>query len=131
MTHPAVHTDRAPKAIGPYSQAKTVELGGGRRLIFSAGQLGLDPATGQFAPGGVEGQTDQALKNLTAVLEAAGAGWEHVVKTVIFLADMKDFGVVNPIYGKRVADPPPARSTVAVKELPMGGLVEIEVVAVV
>ncbi len=131
MTHPAVHTDRAPKAIGPYSQAKTVDLGGGRRLIFSAGQLGLNPATGQFAPGGVEEQTRQALKNLTAVLEAAGAGWEHVVKTVIFMADMKDFGVVNPIYGECVPDPPPARSTVAVKELPMEGLIEIEVVAVV
>jgi 2-iminobutanoate/2-iminopropanoate deaminase len=131
MIHPAVHTDRAPKAIGPYSQAKTVDLGGGRRLIFSAGQLGLDPATGRFAPGGVEEQTRQALKNLTAVLEAAGAGWEHVVKTVIFMADMKDFGVVNPIYGEYVPDPPPARSTVAVKELPMAGLIEIEVVAVV
>ena len=131
MTHAAVKTDRAPQAIGPYSQARVVEIGHGQRMVFTAGQLGLVPATGQLAEGGVEAQTRQALDNLTAVLEAAGAGWEQVVKTVIFLADMSDFGQVNPVYGEYVADPPPARSTVAVKDLPLGGLVEIEVVAVV
>ncbi|HEC23498.1 MAG TPA: RidA family protein [Chloroflexi bacterium] len=120
-----VESEGAPAAVGPYSQA--VRAGD---LIFCAGQLGLDPATGQFASEDVQGQTRRALQNLSAVLEAAGSDLAHVVKTTVFLADMGDFKAMNEVYATFFGDVPPARSTVAVKELPLGGLVEIEAIAV-
>jgi len=119
----AVLTDAAPAAIGPYSQA--VHAGG---LIFTAGQVGADPQTGALADG-VGAQADRALGNLAAVLAAAGSGLDRVVKTVIFLVNMDDFVTVNEVYARHLAAPYPARSTVAVKALPKGALVEIEVVA--
>jgi len=131
MKNRAVSTEDAPAAIGPYSQAVIVDLGGNRKLIYSAGQIALDPATMEVVEGGIEAQTRQVLENLTAVLAESGATWEDVVKTTIFLADMSDFAEVNALYGEVVSDPPPARSTVAVKELPKGVLIEIEVVAAV
>jgi 2-iminobutanoate/2-iminopropanoate deaminase len=123
MTRQAVSTTGAPAAIGPYSQGI-----GADGLVFCSGQLGLDPATGTLVEG-VEAQADRALRNLGAVLDAAGLTWADVLKTTIFLADMDDFGTVNAVYGTYMPDPPPARSTVAVKTLPKGGLVEIEAIA--
>lgn len=120
-----ISTAAAPAAIGPYSQANVTG-----DFVFTAGQLGLDPETGSFAPGGVQGQTRRALQNISGVLDAAGTDMSHVVKTTVFLADMADFKAMNEIYGEFFSEPYPARSTVAVKELPLGGLVEIDVVAV-
>ncbi len=120
-----IATTAAPAAIGPYSQA----IRGGR-LIFCSGQLGLDPATGELAAG-VEQQAEQALSNLRAVLGAAGATMDDVVKTTIFLADMADFAAVNAIYARHFGEPFPARSTVAVAGLPRGGRVEVEATALV
>ena len=125
MERKVVHTDRAPAAIGPYSQA--IRAG---EIVFTAGQLGIDPATGKLRDG-VEAQTRQALENLKAVLEAAGSGLDMAVKTTIYLADIADFPKVNAIYGEFFGDEPPARSTVQVAALPAGGLVEIDVVALV
>jgi len=119
----AAQTDAAPAAIGPYSQA--IRAG---RLIFSAGQVGADPETGALADG-VAAQADRALRNLAAVLAAAGSGLDRVVKSVIFLVNIDDFVAVNEVYARHLAPPYPARSTVAVKALPKGALVEIEVVA--
>jgi 2-iminobutanoate/2-iminopropanoate deaminase len=120
----AVATQAAPAALGPYSQAvKTA------RLVFASGQLGIDPATGKLCEG-LEAQTRQVLANLEAVLAAAGARMADVVKTTIFLQDMRDFATVNGIYGAAFPAPPPARSTVQVAALPLGGLVEIEAIAV-
>jgi len=119
-------TPNAPQAVGPYSQG--IQAGG---FIFTAGQLGLDPASGAFAGEDITAQTRQALRNLQAVLEAAGSGLDGVVKTTIFVVDMGDFKTVNAIYAEFFADEPPARSTVQVAALPLGGLVEIEMVAVV
>lgn len=124
MPRIAISTAQAPAAIGPYSQA--IRSDG---FLFCSGQLGLDPATGDFVAGGVEAQAEQALRNLGAVLEAAGLTFGDVVKTTIFLADMGDFAAVNGVYGRFVTDPPPARSTVAVAALPKGGRVEIEATA--
>ena len=118
-------TPNAPQAVGPYSQG--IQAGG---FIFTAGQLGLDPASGAFAGEDITAQTRQALRNLQAVLEAAGSGLDGVVKTTIFVVDMGDFKTVNAIYAEFFADEPPARSTVQVAALPLGGLVEIEMVAV-
>ena len=118
-----IQTDAAPGAIGPYNQA--IAAAG---LVFAAGQVGLDPATRQLREG-VKAQADQAVANVRAVLEAAGSGLERVVKATIFLADMGDFTTVNEAYGQAMVEPFPARSTVAVKELPLGALVEIEVIA--
>lgn len=121
-----IQTDRAPAALGPYSQG----IRGGD-YVFCAGQVGLDPATGRLVPGGVEDQTRRALQNLSAVLEAAGTDLAHVVKTTVFLADMADFNGMNGAYAAFFTATPPARSTVAVKGLPLlGALVEIEAVAV-
>lgn len=120
-----VMTNAAPAAIGPYSQAI---LAGG--LVFTAGQVGLDPASGELASG-VAAQTDRALRNLSAILDAAGTSLERVVKTTIFLADMADFAAVNEVYASHFSTPYPARSTVAVKTLPKEALVEIEAVALV
>ncbi|MEP6680448.1 MAG: Rid family detoxifying hydrolase [Chloroflexota bacterium] len=118
-----VQTDSAPGAIGPYSQA-IVAAG----LVFAAGQVGLDPATRQLREG-VEAQAEQAVANLRSVLEAAGSGLERVVKATIFLSDMGDFAAINEVYARAMIEPFPARSTVAVKQLPAGALVEIEVIA--
>ena len=117
-------TDKAPKAIGPYTVANRVE-----NLVFSAGQLGLDPATMELVPGGIEAETRQALTNLKHVLDAAGSSLDKVVKTTVFLRDMGDFSKMNAIYGEFFPKDPPARSTVQVAALPRGGAVEIEVVA--
>ena len=118
-----VHSAGAPAAIGPYSQAIAIP-----GAVYCSGQLGLDPATGDLAEG-VEAQAERALRNLAAVLDAAGATMADVVKTTIFLTDMNDFAAVNGIYARFVPDPPPARSTVAVAALPKGAKVEIEAIA--
>jgi 2-iminobutanoate/2-iminopropanoate deaminase len=119
----AVSSSNAPAAIGPYSQAIVAD-----GTVYCAGQIGLDPATGGLAEG-LEAQAERALRNLTAVLDAAGATLADVVKTTIFLADMGDFAAVNAIYATFMPDPPPARSTVAVSGLPKGAMVEIEAIA--
>ena len=124
MPRTAISTPHAPAAIGPYSQAIRAD-----GYLFCSGQLGLDPATGDFVAGDVGAQAEQALRNLGAVLEAAGLTFGDVVKTTIFLADMADFVAVNGVYEPFVTDPPPARSTVAVAALPKGGRVEIEAIA--
>ena len=123
MTRQAISTSGAPAALGPYSQG--IVSGD---LVFCAGQLGLDPATGDLAEG-VEAQAERALRNLEAVLDAAGCSWADVVKTTIFLADIGTFAAVNAVYATFMADPAPARSTFAVGSLPKGGLVEIEAIA--
>ena len=117
-----VKTDKAPEAIGPYSQA--IRVGD---WLFTAGQIGIDPETQKLVEG-LEGQVNQAIKNLIAVIESEGGTVQNVVKTTLFLANMADFGKVNAIYGEFFKDPYPARSTVAVKELPKGALFEIEAV---
>ncbi|MGC9469173.1 MAG: RidA family protein [Anaerolineae bacterium] len=123
-----VHTPNAPAAVGPYSQA--IKISG---LVYTAGQLGIDPATGSFAGSDVVAQTRQAMQNLKAVLEAAGSGVKDIIKTTIFVTDLGDFKAVNAAYGEFLeaegVSGPPARSTVEVSALPLGGLVEIEVVA--
>ena len=124
MPRTAISTTHAPGAIGPYSQA--IHAGG---FVFCAGQLGLDPATGDLVAGDVAAQAEQSLRNLAAVLEAAGLTSNDVGKTTIFLADIADFAAVNAVYGRFVTDPPPARSTVAAAALPKGGRVEIEAIA--
>lgn len=125
MNREAIATQAAPAAVGPYSQAIKTET-----LIFASGQLGLDPSTGKLQEG-IEAQTRQVLANLTAVLAAAGASMADVVKTTIFLVDISQFVTVNAIYATAFASPPPARSTVQVAALPLGGLVEIEAIALV
>ena len=119
----AVHTEAAPSAIGPYSQA--VRAGG---LVFTAGQVGAEPSSGDLVDG-VAAQADQALRNLAAVLTAAGTGFDQVVKTTIFLVDLGDFAAVNEAYARYLSPPYPARSTIQVAGLPKGALVEIEMVA--
>ena len=121
----AIHTTKAPAAIGPYSQA--VDSGAG--LVFVSGQLPIDPATGAFPEGGVAEQTRQSLLNAQAILRAAGLELTDVVKTTVFLADMGDFAAMNAVYATFFAEPFPARSAVAVKTLPKGALVEIECIA--
>jgi 2-iminobutanoate/2-iminopropanoate deaminase len=125
----AVTTVGAPKAIGPYSQAVVWTGGGG--LVFCSGQVALDPASGDLTGASdVRAQARRAMENLKAVLEAAGSGFDKVVKTTIFLADMGDFAAVNEVYGSYFAAEPPARSTVQVAALPRGALVEIEAIAI-
>jgi len=119
-----VKTDRAPGAIGPYSQA--IKAGG---FVFLSGQIPIDPGTGQFVAGGVAEQTEQVLKNLSAVLEASGSSLARVVKTTVFLADMSDFAAMNEVYGRFFTNEPPARATVAAAGLPRDARVEIELVA--
>ena len=121
-----VQTEGAPAAIGPYSQA--IKVGG---FVFLSGQIPTDPKTGEFVEGGIREQTEQVLKNLSAVLTASGSSLEHVVKTTVFLADMKDFSLMNEVYGKFFTDVPPARATVAAAGLPRDARVEIEAIAVV
>ena len=124
MTRQAVSTNGAPAAIGPYSQG----IASGD-LVFCSGQLGLDPTTGNMVEGGVEAQTERALRNLGAVLDAAGVEMADIVKTTLFLANIDDFAAVNAIYATFMPDPPPARSTFAVSALPKGGLIEVEAIA--
>ena len=124
MTLDVVATAGAPKAIGPYSQA--IAAGD---LIFTAGQVALDPSTGELVAGGIADQTTRALENLRAVLAAAGSSLSQVIKTTVFLVDMADFAQMNEVYGRFFGDHRPARSTVAVAGLPRGALVEIEVIA--
>ncbi|GIV02300.1 MAG: reactive intermediate/imine deaminase [Fimbriimonadales bacterium] len=126
MERKVIQTDKAPAAIGPYSQAIEVS---GSRMLFISGQLGLLP-NGEFAGPSVEEQARQAMKNLLAILDAAGMGPENVVRTTIFLKDLNDFAAVNQIYGEHIGDPPPARATVQVSRLPKDGLVEIDAIAV-
>ena len=121
----AIHTDNAPAAIGPYSQA--IDSGAG--LVFVSGQLPIDPATGAFPEGGIQEQTRQSLTNAGAILAAAGLSLQQVVKTTVFLADMADFAAMNEVYAQFFSAPFPARSAVAVKTLPKGALVEIECIA--
>lgn len=119
-----ISTDKAPAAIGPYSQA--IAHNG---LIFVSGQLPIDPATGAFPEGGVEAQTRQSLTNIKSILEKAGSGMDKVVKTTVLLADMGDFAAMNGVYAEFFSEPYPARCAFAVKTLPKGALVEIECVA--
>ena len=126
MSARIVHTDKAPAAIGPYSQG--VIAG---NLLFTAGQIAIDPATGQIVQGDVTAQTERVMRNLTAVLENAGTSWSDVVKTTVYLQDMADFPRVNEVYGRMIGDARPARSTVQVSGLPRGVLVEIDAVAMV
>jgi len=119
-----VQTDRAPQAIGPYSQA--LKANG---LVFASGQIPTDPQTGQFVPGGIAEQTEQVLKNLAAVLEAAGSSLDRVVKTTVFLLDMAEFAQMNEVYGKFFTEQPPARATVQAARLPRDARVEIEAIA--
>ena len=119
-----VHSDDAPAAVGPYSQA----IAGGD-FVFCSGQVAID-STGKITADDVQGQTQQALQNLRAVLQAAGSDLDHVVKTTVFLADMETFQAMNQVYATFFGDTPPARATIAVKALPLGALVEIEAVAV-
>jgi 2-iminobutanoate/2-iminopropanoate deaminase len=121
-----VHTDNAPAAIGPYSQAVVAN-----GFLFTAGQIALDPSTGQVVEGDVVAQTERVLRNLEAILSQAGARWTDVVKTTVFLQDMADFPRVNEIYARVFGEARPARSTVQVAGLPRGVLVEIEAIAVV
>jgi 2-iminobutanoate/2-iminopropanoate deaminase len=119
-----IHTEGAPKAIGPYSQAVRTE-----GMVMTAGQIGLNPTTGELVEGGIQAQTRQVLTNLSNVLEAAESGLGLVIKTTVFLKEMKDFAQMNGIYAEFFPENPPARSTVAVAELPKGALVEIEAIA--
>ncbi len=120
-----IATDGAPAAIGPYSQAIRVQ-----DLVFTAGQIAIDPATGKLVMGGVKAQARQVLRNLSAVLDAAGSSIAHVVKTTVFLTDIRTYSEVNAIYGEFFTESPPARSAVQVVALPLGASVEIEAVAV-
>jgi 2-iminobutanoate/2-iminopropanoate deaminase len=120
-----ISTTKAPAAIGPYSQAIVAN-----GILFASGQLGIDPATGNFAEGGVKGQTIQAFLNVKAILAEAGFVMADIVKTTVYLADMGDFGAMNEVYAQQFSGSFPARSAVAVKTLPKNGLVEVEVVAV-
>ena len=120
-----ISTDKAPAAIGPYSQA----INSGAGLVFVSGQLPIDPATGAFPEGGIKEQTRQSLLNASAILEKAGISLANVVKTTVFLADMGDFAAMNEVYAQFFSAPFPARSAVAVKTLPKGAMVEIEMIA--
>ncbi len=120
----AIHTEKAPKAIGPYSQA--IKVG---NLVFASGQVPIVPATGEFVEGGIQEQTRQALTNAQAILEEAGTSLKNVVKTTVFLSDMANFAAMNEVYAEFFTQPYPARSAVAVKTLPKGALVEVECIA--
>ncbi len=126
MSLKSVHTENAPAAIGPYSQGVVAN-----GFLFTAGQIAIDPATGQVIAGSVAAQTERVMTNLGAVIATVGAGWKDVVKTTVFLQDMADFPVVNEVYGRVLGDARPARSTVQVSALPRGVLVEIEAVVAI
>ena len=125
MSMKSIHTNQAPAAIGPYSQA--IEANG---MIFASGQIPIDPATGQFVEGGIKEQTRQALTNARNILQAAGTDMENVIKTTVYLSDINNFAAMNEVYAQFFTEPFPARSAVAVKDLPKGALVEIEVLAI-
>jgi 2-iminobutanoate/2-iminopropanoate deaminase len=122
----SIQTDKAPQAIGPYSQAIRTE-----NMVYTAGQIGLDPTTMEIVDGGIEAETRQVLNNLKHVLEAANSGLNYVIKTTVFLRDMADFPKMNAVYAEFFPENPPARSTVAVASLPKGVAVEIEAIALV
>ena len=122
----AISSPDAPSAIGPYSPA--IRAGD---LLFVSGQVSLDPLTGAMIDGDIAAQTEQVMRNLSALLKAAGAGFEHVARTTVFLVDMNDFAAMNAVYGKYVVDPPPARATVQVARLPKDAKVEIDLIAVI
>ena len=124
MTMKAISTNNAPAAIGPYSQA--IEAGG---LVFASGQLPINPSTGPFPEGGIKEQTRQSILNAQAILESAGCSLSNVVKTTVLLADIADFAAMNEVYASFFSDPFPARSAFAVRDLPKGALVEIEMIA--
>jgi 2-iminobutanoate/2-iminopropanoate deaminase len=124
MKRDPISTERAPKAIGPYAQA--IKANG---LVYTAGQIPIDPMTGNFVEGGIAAQTRQVLENLSAVLEAAGTSFDRIVKATVFLKTMDDFSAMNEIYAEYLGKAKPARSTVAVTELPRGALVEIDLIA--
>jgi 2-iminobutanoate/2-iminopropanoate deaminase len=126
MTREPIQTDSAPKAIGPYEQA--IEANG---FLYTAGQIPIDPKTGNFVEGGIAAQTRQVLENLSAVLEAGGSSIDRVIKATVFLKNMADFAAMNEVYAQYLGSAKPARSTVAVAELPRGALVEIDFVALV
>ncbi|MBF1477165.1 RidA family protein [Prevotella pallens] len=119
-----INTNKAPKAIGPYSQA--IEANG---LVITSGQLPIDPATGEFVPGGIKEQTRQSLTNAKAILEEAGISMANVMKTTVFLSDMNNFAAMNEVYAEFFSEPFPARSAIAVKTLPKNALVEVECIA--
>jgi len=121
----AIHTDTAPKALGPYSQA--IKAG---EFVYTAGQVGLDPKTGEIVAGGIEAETRQTLINIKNILEAAGSSLDHVIKTTVYLRDIQDFAAMNGVYGTFFPTHPPARSTVQVAALPRGVAVEIDTVAI-
>lgn len=121
-----IKTERAPAAIGPYSQA--VRAG---NFVFASGQIPIDPKTGEFVAGGVAEQTEQVMRNLAAVLEAAGSGLDRIIKTTVFLADMNNFAAMNEVYGRFFKENPPARATVQAARLPRDARVEIEAIALV
>ena len=125
MARQAISSADAPKAIGPYSQA--IRAG---NLLFLSGQIPMDPASGNLVQGDITAQTERVFQNISAVLKAAGASFDNVVRTTVFLADMNEFAAMNTVYGKYVVDPPPARSTVQVARLPRDVRVEIDVIAV-
>ncbi len=124
MSMEVIHTNKAPQPIGPYVQG--IKANG---FLYAAGQIALDPETGELVPGGLEQQARRVLDSVTAVLEAAGSSWDQAVKTTIYLSDMADFGTVNAIYEGYLGSAKPARTTVAVAGLPKGALVEVDVVA--
>ncbi len=126
MSKRIIKTDKAPAAVGPYSQGVVIDAA---KIVFTAGQIPLDPNTGKMAEGDIEVQTKQALENLKSVLEAAGTDMSHVVKTTVFLKDMNDFTKMNEVYKKYFTENPPARSAVEVSRLPKGAMVEIECIA--
>lgn len=123
-TRQAVATGQAPKAIGPYSQAVTAG-----NLVFVSGQIPIDPATGEFVPGDVTAQTDRVMRNLAAILEAAGTSMDAVVRCTVYLADMNDFAAMNEVYGAYFTEPAPARATIQAVRLPKDARVEIDVIA--
>jgi 2-iminobutanoate/2-iminopropanoate deaminase len=127
MARKVIHSDNAPKAIGPYSQAVQVDAG---KMTFFSGQIPLDPATGEMIQGDVVAQTERVMENMKAVLLAAGLDFSHVVRCTIFLADMNDFARVNEVYGRYFKESPPSRATVQVAALPRGSRVEIDAIAV-
>ena len=125
-----LQVDGAPAAIGPYSQAQVVRLHGGGKMVFTSGQVALDPATGALVEGGISEQTERVFRNLEAVLGGAGLALDDIVKTTVFLVDMNDFQAMNQVYAKQFQSALPARTTVAVSALPRGSRIEIEAVAI-
>ena len=126
----AIQTPAAPQAVGPYSQAMQAAVAGAGQFVFTAAQVAIDPVTGKLTGADVAGQTEQVLKNVRAILDAAGLTMADVVRTTVFLLSMSDFPAMNEVYARHFPAPPPARSTVAVRELPLGALVGIDAIAI-